>query len=274
MHFHLDGYDAGERLIAIGQSLQLIDRLRVLGERPRFLDIGGGIPMSYLDSHEEWETFWAEHRRGLLGEREPLTYDRQGLGLFPHEGAVIGRANVYPFHQRPVRGEWLAEVLSGEVVLNGVPSSAATAIVDRDLELRCEPGRSLLDGCGMTVARVLFTKSRSDGVGLVGLAMNRTQCRATSEDYLVDPLLVRASDHPPGGLTEAYLVGAYCTERELLLWRKLSFPEGVEVGDLIVFPNTAGYLMHILESASHQIPLAHNLILGRGGPVLDLIDSL
>ena len=47
------------------------------------------------------------------------------------------------------------------------------------------------------------------------------------------------------------------------------------MGDIVVFPNTAGYLMHILESASHQIPLARNLVLDAAArPSLDPIDAL
>jgi diaminopimelate decarboxylase len=125
----------------------------------------------------------------------------------------------------------------------------------------------------MTVARVMFTKRRGDGETLVGLGMNRTQVRSTSDDFLVDPLLLPRPGRPPLDEAEAFLVGAYCIERELLTWRRLVFPEGVTVGDLVVFPNTGGYLMHILESASHQIPLAHNLIVGRGEPRLDPIDQ-
>ena len=121
-----------------------------------------------------------------------------------------------------------------------------------------------------------FRKQRRDGTWLIGLAMNRTQCRSTSDDFLVDPLLLR-----PGGTgeratepIEGYLVGAYCIERELLTWRRLRFPSGVEVGDIVVFPNTAGYLMHILESASHQMPLARNLVLpANGEPFIDAIDD-
>ena len=42
----------------------------------------------------------------------------------------------------------------------------------------------------------------------------------------------------------------------------------------MVFPNTAGYLMHILESASHQIPLARNVVVGASRePTLDPIDT-
>ncbi len=271
IHFHLDGYSIAERVAAIEQSLALVDELRSRGERPGFLDIGGGIPMSYLDRAAEWESFWEEHRLGVLGDREPLTFGGHGLGLLAHRGELIGRPNVYPYHQSPVRGEWLAELLARELEREG--RSVAAAITERGLELRCEPGRSLLDGCGITAARVMFRKRRADGTGLVGLAMNRTQCRSTSDDFLVDPLLVGGGERPPGEPFDGYLVGAYCIERELLSWRRLAFPEGVEVGDVVVFPNTAGYLMHILESASHQIPLARNVIVGPGAPELDPIDQ-
>ena len=144
----------------------------------------------------------------------------------------------------------------------------------RGLQLRCEPGRSLLDGCGLTAARVAFRKQRRDGTWLIGVAMNRTQCRSTSDDFLVDPLLLRARGRAGDArrAIEGFLVGAYCIERELLTWRRLRFPDGVAVGDIVVFPNTAGYLMHILESGSHQIPLARNLVATRGGSALDAID--
>jgi diaminopimelate decarboxylase len=127
---------------------------------------------------------------------------------------------------------------------------------------------------------VEFRKRRRDGVWMIGLAMNRTQCRSTSDDFLVDPLLLRPDTtgaelvDDGSEAIEGFLVGAYCIERELLTWRKLRFPDGVQVGDIVIFPNTAGYLMHILESSSHQMPLARNLIVGDDRePALDPIDA-
>ena len=67
-------------------------------------------------------------------------------------------------------------------------------------------------------------------------------------------------------------MGAYCVEAELILKRRIVFPHGVAVGDVIALPNTGGYLMHILESASHQIPLAANAVRTAHGWEPDDID--
>ena len=279
VHFHLDGYDPTDRVAAIDQALLLVDALRGRGHAPTFVDIGGGIPMSYVDSAADWERFWNAHREALLGRGTPLTFEGHGLGLLAHRGEIIGRPSVYPFHQSLTGADWLSEILSAPLISGA--GVVAGGILARGLQLRCEPGRALLDGCGLTAARVSHRKQRRDGTWLIGLEMNRTQCRSTSDDFLVDPLLIRPRDggagdpgNPPTGPIEGYLVGAYCIERELLTWRRMHFPHGVDLGDIVVFPNTAGYLMHILESSSHQIPLARNLLLhGTDGPPrLDPID--
>jgi diaminopimelate decarboxylase len=283
VHFHLDGYDPDDRIRVMAQAFDLVDGLREAGHCPRFVDMGGGIPMSYLDSAGQWARFWHEHREALRGRRDPITYGNHGLGLIAHRDEVVGAPAVYPYHQQLVRGPWLTRVLRGRVPGARGDGTVAAGLLSRDLALRCEPGRALLDGCGLTAARVAYRKRRRDGAWLIGVEMNRTQCRSTSEDFLVDPLLLRPDsaevtvdgDEASLGPIEGFLVGAYCIERELLTWRRLRFPAGVRTGDIVVLPNTAGYLMHIVESSSHQMPLARNLILAPDGPpVLDAIDAL
>lgn len=264
LHFHLDGYCPRQRMSAIHQCLPIIDALRSRGQPLKFLDMGGGIPMCYLTSETQWQDFWRTHRESLLGKREPITYRNHGLGLVAHDGEVSGRRNVYPFYQRLIQDQWLAMILDAQADETGSKNrTLADALRHRDLQLRCEPGRSVLDGCGLTVAKVEFTKQNRCGDWFIGLAMNHTQCRTSSDDFLVDPILLR-SDEPACGDEwrtpgTGYLVGTYCTESDLLSLRKLQFPQGVTAGDLVVFPNTAGYLMHFKESRSHQFPLAGNL---------------
>lgn len=270
LHFHLDGYSAEQRVSAIRQCLPLIDHLRSRGHDIRFLDIGGGIPMSYLDDETQWTTFLDTHRSALLGNRPPLTYRNHGLGFSVVNGEVHGQRNTYPYFQRLVQSDWLASILDAPYD----DSTIAKSFADRSLQLRCEPGRSVLDGCGITVARAVFRKRHIAGDWLIGLAMNRTQCRTSSDDFLVDPLLIPHRTAKRTDAIDGFLVGAYCTESELLSLRKLRFANGVANGDLVVFPNTAGYFMHFLESRSHQFPLAKNVVLSETGHLtLDRIDQ-
>ncbi|QDU80047.1 Diaminopimelate decarboxylase [Polystyrenella longa] len=273
VQFHLNGYCVEERVSALRELLPLIDHWRTEGHDIQFLDIGGGFPMSYLKSRQEWSIFWLEHSRALMGRRSVITYRNHGLGLMAVNDQIYGERNSYPYWQSPVQGEWFEQLLDSSCGLTTV----AGAIKKRELELRCEPGRSLLDGCGMTIARVEYRKQRSNGDWMIGLAMNHTQCRTSNDDFLVDPLLVPShpvqtgrgsfSNNPP---MEGYLVGAYCTESELLALRKLKFSNGISVGDNIVFPNTAGYLMHFRESRSHQFPLAKNVFLNETQDTIQL----
>jgi diaminopimelate decarboxylase len=260
LHFHLDGYEAAHRVAAMAQCLPLIDTLRGQGHPVRSLDIGGGLPMSYVDDRAQWEAFQAALTAALRGERDPITYRNHGLGLHVVDGRVVGRLATYPYHQEPTAPSWLGQVLDAPGP-DGA-GSLAQALRDRDLTLRCEPGRSVLDGCGITVARVEHRKRHVDGSWSLGLAMNRTQCSTAKADHAVDPLVLPV-DTPGEERTppiEGFLTGAYCTEAELLTWRRLRFPLGVARGDLVVFPNTAGYLMHFVESRSHQFPLATNVV--------------
>lgn len=269
VHFHLDGYSADQRISAIRQCLPVIDDLRSHNHDIEFLDIGGGIPMSYLNEKQQWDQFHNAHHQALLDKRSPLTYRNHGLGCSVVDGKIQGARNTYPYHQDLVHTDWFTRVLDAPCE----DMTIAKAIARRALQLRCEPGRSVLDGCGMTVASVAFRKQHVSGDWFIGLAMNGTQCRTGSDDFLVDPLLVPSSESKRSEALEGYLVGAYCTESELLTLRKLRFPCGVALGDMIVFPNTAGYFMHFLESRSHQFPLAKNVVLQPDGTAqLDRID--
>lgn len=129
----------------------------------------------------------------------------------------------------------------------------------QQIELRIEPGRSLLDQCGITVAKLAFRKKDAEGRNLIGLEMNRTQMLSSSADFLLDPLFIPFKKTAEKSC-EVYFVGAYCLEQELILKRKIVLSQSPEMGDLVCFVNTAGYMMHFYESEAHLFKLAKNLI--------------
>ncbi|MCC9656637.1 alanine racemase [Rhodopirellula halodulae] len=249
VHFHfqrsLSQFDPIWTRTRIAEALVAVDHFREWGNDLRWLDIGGGFPINYLRNASQWSNFLSVSQNDDSARR--LTWDGQLL------------RNVDPMWQPWSAAKWLGDVLQSETV---------TAIRSRDLILKCEPGRSLLDGCGMTLAEVAFVKpcsanSNSQGDHWIGLHMNSSQCRTTRDEFLVDPIVLPMNAAGPRGRAlEGFFVGAYCTESEYLFQRRFQFPNGIARGDLVAIPNTAAYQMHFQESQAHQMPLANHVFTG------------
>lgn len=260
LHFHLNGYSVGERVAAIEQTVRVIDELDQSGVQTRSLDIGGGILMNYLQSEQEWLAFHTALREAVLGLRPELTYQNDALGMIKIADKLYGDPTVYPYFNKLHKENLLEQILTTGSIIYGVPIHQL--FTDRSLELRMEPGRSLLDQVGCTVAKVAFRKKDSEGRLLVGLEMNRTQLRSSSADFLVDPIhLPKQKNEDSDEPCYAYLVGSYCLEQELILKRKIKLQKYPDIGDLILFPNTAGYMMHFYESEAHLFELAKNIFI-------------
>lgn len=273
-HFHLDGYSASDRVAALDATMKLADDLKDAEiAEIEFIDIGGGFPMRYLDHEDQWTTFWSSLEDALRETRQPVTYRNGGYGLGVHSGEIVGKRQAYPHAQQLVGGDWLRQICDASRPSDPL-RTIAESLVSRGLRLHCEPGRSLLDGCGMTLARVEHRKRVGDD-WLIALAMNSSNCRSQKSELFADPRLVRTGTksneiQPP---MAGYLAGAYCAEGDLIMHRRLNFSSGVNVGDIVAIPNTAGYLMHFTESRSHQFPLPLNVDLTTGSPELDRIDE-
>ena len=255
LHFHLSGYSIEERIAALSQALDLSKLMSKAGFKTTFIDMGGGILMNYLRSVSEWERFHEALRESLSPEKEEITFRKDPLGLIQIDNKVHGETKVYPYYNETNQDKFIERIITGQK--NGLP--LFHHLKQKHIELRIEPGRSLLDQCGITVAKVAFRKKDAEGRNLIGLEMNRTQMFSSSADFLLDPLFIPKTKKDTEEC-EVYFVGAYCLEQELILKRKITFPQFPEVGDLVCFVNTAGYMMHFYESEAHRFDLAKNLV--------------
>ncbi|RAV29244.1 type III PLP-dependent enzyme domain-containing protein [Sinomicrobium soli] len=256
LHFHLSGYSTGQRAEALWQCLEAVRLLKEKGFATESIDMGGGILVNYLEQQTQWRDFFRELEKSVRGDRSPITIHNDGLGLQLYRGEVIGSPQVYPYFNREHGAEFLRTVLDST---NEKGERLCEVLRSQGIRVHLEPGRSLLDQCGITLAKVCFTKKDSAGNTLVGLEMNRTQLRSSSADFLSDPVHIsRVSSSGPEA--EGYLVGGYCLEQEFILKRKIRFRNLPVTGDWIVFINTAGYMMHFYESRAHRFELAANLL--------------
>ena len=265
LHAHIDKYDTVERAMAARKLIELAVGARRFGHHIRCVDIGGGILMRYLDSQAQWEEFLSQLHCSVQGARPWFTFNNNAFGLKNVEGRVGGEPELYPAWNDLSKERFVSAVLDHEN--GGVP--LWKEFVDAGLELAFEPGRALLDNCGVTLSSVMFRKRDTKSNLLIGLAMNRMNLRPFRAEFCSDPILVhtgsrRSSSIFPEIAREpgegAFLVGCLCSESDFIYQRRLALQQMPLAGDIFCFLNTAGYLMHHMEIGTHGDQLPRNVL--------------
>jgi diaminopimelate decarboxylase len=244
-HFHLSGYGYESRATAVGELTCFIDAARALGLNPKMVDIGGGLPVQYVE-HKTYSAF--------LRAQHSLRY---------RNGAVP--ASFYPYGGEICACEWLDRFL-GSPCVGG--ESVAEYLKARGLTLAIEPGRSLVDQTAVSVFRVVRVKSMSAREVVIfveGSSFSACETWFASE-FLVDPLLVRThiDDDVDGLPVRAWISGHSCLDEDVITNRLMDFPRRPQAGDLLVFANTAGYQMDLLENEFHRHPMPRRVAVTYG----------
>ena len=245
--FHLDGYAVQPRAELAGRLIGYCRHARSLGFPASAISIGGGFACRYVEE-EDWRRF----------HRDVSPADFHADKTFTH---------FYPYHQGPTGADMLDAILDspadGDTEGGG---SLAARLRDAETQLCLEPGRALLDGAGMTVFPVQGFK-QNDAHGIVtvaGLSMSLSEQWKNSE-FLPTPFLGQRGPARPQQPVRAAVGGSSCMEYDVLTWRKIPFPAAPRHGDLLVYPNTAGYQMDKNESAFHQLALPPKIVLTAQG---------
>ncbi|MER7467445.1 alanine racemase [Streptomyces sp. NPDC097981] len=263
--FHLSGYAIQPRADLTADLVDLCLKARVLGLEAGRISIGGGLPVSYTDA-ESWHTFLAGQNRGHY-----------------HAGKAFHAGDFYPYHSPVAGADALATLLATRP--EGRDRTVAAILKDAGVQLLLEPGRALLHQAGATVFRIQGVKER-DGYSLLtvdGTSLSLSEQWFNSE-YLPDPVLLsrdpgrdHGHDPEPGpepepepgphrrlaGLFPASVGAATCLESDMPTWRKIAFHRRPRTGDLLVYPNTAGYQMDSNESPFHDLPLPPKVVIDR-----------
>ncbi|WP_280344492.1 alanine racemase [Nocardia neocaledoniensis] len=237
--FHLSGYAATARSEMAAALVEHCLRARADGHPADTISIGGGFGVDYVDAQS-----WARFRDNLS--------EKWFHGTAPGDG-------YYPYHF-PV---------PGAAMLTAILEHNSLAEVSRSngIRLVVEPGRALLDRVGSSVFRVQGVKTRTahgepyDILTVDGTSLSLSEQWFDSE-YLPDPTLWPPR---PGQPTPTCVGATTCLESDLLSRRRIPLPRRARVGDLLVYPNTAGYQMDSNESPFHELPLPPKVVLRERG---------
>ncbi|MFE2142927.1 Y4yA family PLP-dependent enzyme [Streptomyces sp. NPDC059456] len=248
--FHLSGYALQPRADLAAHLVELCLGARVQGLEASRISIGGGLPISYTDA-DSWHTFLAGHKSSHY-----------------HAGKTFHTGDFYPYHSPVAGADALAALLATRP--EGHQHPLARLLRDAGVLLLLEPGRALLHQAGATVFGVQGVKQRD---GYLILTVDGTSLSLSEQwfnsEYLPDPVLIPREpdglDNADGsdGAFPACVGAATCLESDMLTWRKIPFPRRPRTGDLLVYPNTAGYQMDSNESPFHDLALPPKVVIDR-----------
>jgi diaminopimelate decarboxylase len=254
LSFHLDTSEIRDRVQAADDCLRLLERSWAAGLAPRVLDIGGGFRQAFAERGEPFQEYALAVRRGLAGEGAPLTWNGATLGYRYAEGGIRGGL---------MSGKYSASVpgsdLLGEILASPLPGQGgrilAQVLRENMIDLWIEPGKSLADHAGLTLASVEFVKEASDGSILVNLDISRDKICPADQEVLIDPVLIpRPGRGNPGRSAGVFFAGNLCLERDMI-FNHLTFVDRIPApGDIVAFVNTAAYQMDLSASAALMRP--------------------
>ncbi|KAA8880510.1 Y4yA family PLP-dependent enzyme [Nocardia colli] len=236
--FHLDGYAVAPRAELAYDLIQLCAKAKAQGLPITTISIGGGFACRYLQD-DDWNAFLAHQNDEWF-----------------HAGKQFEK--FYPYAQGPTGADMLDAILTTTFDRQ----TLANHLRSNNIQLFIEPGRALLIDAGFTVFPVLGYKQNADhGITTVhGLSMSVSEQWKGSE-FLPDPILVPRNPNPAAAPIATCVGGASCMEYDVLTWRKVPLPQRPSHGDLLLYPNTAGYQMDKNESEFHQLPLPPKVVI-------------
>ena len=238
-HFHLGGYGFESRAQAFRELSGFVDAAREMGLTPSMIDIGGGLPMRYVDP-QAYAGF-------LENDNKPSDYYNHSVP-----------DSFYPYGSSLTACQWLALFLEAD---HSPGLSIAAYLKSQNITLALEPGRSLVDQAAISLFRVTRTKQLANNKTVIfveGSSFSACETWFASE-YLIDPILIstQVSDHIP---IQAYIAGHSCLDDDVITYRLIHFNTSPQPGDLLIYVNTAGYQMDLLENEFHRHPLPRRLM--------------
>ncbi|MGF0237941.1 hypothetical protein ACQR3P_03485 [Rhodococcus sp. IEGM1300] len=238
-HFHLGGYGYESRVKAFREVTAFVDAAREMGLNPGLIDIGGGLPIRYVETES--------YRQFMQNDNKPSHYYNQRVpdAYYPYGGELTAT-------------QWLILLLDAE---QSPGRSIASYLREQHITLALEPGRCLVDQAAISIFRITRTKKLNDNKTVLfveGSSFSACETWFASE-YLVDPILI-GTHELPNTPSQAYIAGHSCLDDDVITHRLINFATTPQSGDLLVYVNTAGYQMDLLENEFHRHPLPRRLM--------------
>lgn len=260
-------------LTVIAQLIEIGHRLNQAGGACEVINIGGGFPVQYVDP-STWDYVTTRIREGYIASRQGdnskafvwhdspagfLNYNDISLNLDHWVGERY--CTEYP------KEKMLEAILLNEITVGGKRFNTIEALeqLGRPV-LTIEPGRSIMEDCGVTLARVGIVKTVANHHNLVSLEMGITSHGTSLLEKPVKKWEI-ANDYlnsTPESF-ETFVGGNLCFSGDMISKYKVFLQRKPKRGDIVLIHHTGAYTSTLLASASNSYPRpARILVYGNG----------
>lgn len=240
-HFHLNGYNLESRIMAFKEVVSLVSISKNFGLDISIIDIGGGLPAQYIDCNNYGRILKEISAHHFQNKKVPTSY--------------------YPYAGDMCASKWL-DFLMDAYLDEGLQMKDWLRL--NNLTIALEPGRALVNLACITIFKIARVKQLTSDLYVVfveGSSFNACETWFNSE-FLVDPILISKSlGESEGGKFLAYIAGHSCLSEDVITNRILEFSVLPKEEDLIIFTNTGGYQMDLLENEFHRYPMPKRLVI-------------
>lgn len=197
----------------------------------------------------------------MLQAEDKLTFNNETYGLTIQNNTLKGVLNIYNFYDDITKEKYLDLILSTKI-LEFENRRIGDILSENMIQLYIEPGRSMLDQVGITVAKVNFCKQSQKNDILIGLDMKRSDVTMQDQDLFIDPYIISNEQNLEDSVG-VYFLGSLCLESDLIYRHKVFVNKIPKKDDLVIFFNTAGYFMDFSSCDSIMQKVAKKIVIAK-----------
>lgn len=249
LHLHFDEYVPENKANMIKELISLYKNLFDKNIFPKMINMGGGYRFPTIESNNKEE---------ILEEIEKIDFDeisyaRTIFGLEKGRNGKISKTlildKLFPLDSF----QYLRKVFDSV-------GEKKYLIDELNLSVHIEPGYSLLDSCGIIVMKVIGTKKIDENIFAVIVDGNMYNLSTQMRKWITDPIHISKNNNSSKKPYDAFIFGNLCKEDDVLLDRKVNFDKKPEIGDLLIFINTAGYAGNFEDTDAILQPKNNNYV--------------
>lgn len=247
LSFHLDTIEIQEKVSALEELLKLQKDFVRWWIQIRKINIGWGFRLSYLENKASWEVYLELLKKELVDSDISITWKKSSYGSQRENKRILWEWNIYPPYSEKTAEIYLASILDAKLEYFWW-IQVCTYLKENLIELHIEPWRSLHHLTGSTLSQVISVKEIEDEI-LVTLDINSFSLGSREQEMFIDPIIISQSKKIESEKW-VFFTGNLCLESDFV-YRHKSFLWCIpQVGDICIFPNTAGYFMDFYENTA------------------------